>query len=308
MLSMYGTARTGSSPRMRGSLLRVLETGGVRGIIPAHAGLTVVLRAGVHVMRDHPRACGAHRLRLTVMRSASGSSPRMRGSPCREVGHGSADGIIPAHAGLTDARPPEDGPNRDHPRACGAHTCSSGIVVSSTGSSPRMRGSQGLTQADLADKGIIPAHAGLTEGRHVRVTGSGDHPRACGAHCMAYGNPLNYQGSSPRMRGSRSSKRSFPSPPGIIPAHAGLTKEKSEKVLDRGDHPRACGAHHGLATVVAIVQGSSPRMRGSRGGRRRTRRGLGIIPAHAGLTVADDVFDKSHRDHPRACGAHQSLA
>ena len=32
--------RMGSSPRMRGSLLRVVDAGNVQGIIPAHAGLT----------------------------------------------------------------------------------------------------------------------------------------------------------------------------------------------------------------------------------------------------------------------------
>ena len=31
---------------------------------------------------------------------------------------------------------------------------------------------------------------------------------------------------------------------------------------------------------------------------------LGIIPAHAGLTVTKAVSSAKNRDHPRACGAH----
>ena len=30
----------------------------------------------------------------------------------------------------------------------------------------------------------------------------------------------------------------------------------------------------------------------------------GIIPAHAGLTYADEDIMRVKRDHPRACGAH----
>ena len=31
---------------------------------------------------------------------------------------------------------------------------------------------------------------------------------------------------------------------------------------------------------------------------------LGIIPAHAGLTVGRQIADRDIMDHPRACGAH----
>ena len=51
---------TGSSPRMRGSLHRLLLAMLSAGIIPAHAGLTCSGCRHSSAPWDHPRACGAH--------------------------------------------------------------------------------------------------------------------------------------------------------------------------------------------------------------------------------------------------------
>ena len=91
----------GSSPRMRGSLVRMCKYIGKIGIIPAHAGLTWESRTTNCSSRDHPRACGAHVLALADFESRWGSSPRMRGSQARTHAEHGAPGIIPAHAGLT---------------------------------------------------------------------------------------------------------------------------------------------------------------------------------------------------------------
>ena len=78
--SFLDTGVPGSSPRMRGSpdLLEKFQV--ALGIIPAHAGLT---GDSIHVtktLRDHPRACGAHRNSFMSTARLPGSSPRMRGS------------------------------------------------------------------------------------------------------------------------------------------------------------------------------------------------------------------------------------
>ena len=52
--------KMGSSPRMRGSPLVARPWPPRPGIIPAHAGLTLVRHAAGILARDHPRACGAH--------------------------------------------------------------------------------------------------------------------------------------------------------------------------------------------------------------------------------------------------------
>ena len=49
-------------------------------------------------------------------------------------------------------------------------------------------------------------------------------------------------------------------------------------------------------------------MRGSRVSASTSTLSGGIIPAHAGLTPNARICDGHTRDHPRACGAHRSLA
>ena len=152
------------------------------GIIPAHAGLTVILVLVLNHVRDHPRACGAHFFITPACESAKGSSPRMRGSLARMTGDPMRIGIIPAHAGLTHRRLARGGICRDHPRACGAHAPAKIQSACATGSSPRMRGSLYSRKVFKLRQGIIPAHAGLTMLYERSLRLRRDHPRACGAH------------------------------------------------------------------------------------------------------------------------------
>ena len=56
---------------------------------------------------------------------------------------------------------------------------------------------------------------------------------------------------------------------------------------------------------IVYESGSSPRVRGKRGGAPRRARKAGLIPARAGKTVLpSDVPDYS-RAHPRACGENR---
>ncbi len=53
-----GFAGGGSSPRMRGKRCERFPEHGNRGLIPAHAGKTVLVFASLLVCGAHPRACG----------------------------------------------------------------------------------------------------------------------------------------------------------------------------------------------------------------------------------------------------------
>ena len=55
--------RSGSSPRMRGTLLVFRRARRRGGIIPAYAGNTRLALAAQLPHRDHPRVCGEHRKR-----------------------------------------------------------------------------------------------------------------------------------------------------------------------------------------------------------------------------------------------------
>ena len=75
----------GSSPRMRGSLKRRELDVNENRIIPAHAGLTSRMHAPSFFDGDHPRACGAHAVKIAFIAGNQGSSPRMRGSLMRHL-------------------------------------------------------------------------------------------------------------------------------------------------------------------------------------------------------------------------------
>ena len=147
----------------------------------------------------------------------------MRGSHLHRHTERSEPGIIPAHAGLTSTSAGTRRQDGDHPRACGAHMLLLALSAVARGSSPRMRGSRSPDSRISTSTGIIPAHAGLTAASTQFYDSFRDHPRACGAHYYSRNGKVNFPGSSPRMRGSRIIAERRPLPPGIIPAHAGLT-------------------------------------------------------------------------------------
>ena len=91
----------GSSPRMRGTLLRVRAERQSTGIIPAYAGNTRCRTGFQAGCGDHPRVCGEHQLDALVGGIRTGSSPRMRGTLAPVIIGHVAHGIIPAYAGNT---------------------------------------------------------------------------------------------------------------------------------------------------------------------------------------------------------------
>ena len=92
---------SGSSPRVRGTLIEPEYLASLDGIIPACAGNTLHgVRFGL-LYKDHPRVCGEHASLDVDGLSAVGSSPRVRGTPISDNGTVDDSGIIPACAGNT---------------------------------------------------------------------------------------------------------------------------------------------------------------------------------------------------------------
>ena len=98
---LRGAVCRGSSPRMRGTHRRGYATGCPTGIIPAHAGNTMLDTCEPSIV--------------------AGSSPRMRGTLAVILVCPFRLGIIPAHAGNTTTPSSPSCWLRDHPRACGEH-------------------------------------------------------------------------------------------------------------------------------------------------------------------------------------------
>ena len=261
-------AAEGSSPRMRGTLLRVRAERQSTGIIPAYAGNTRCRTGFQAGCGDHPRVCGEHQLDALVGGIRTGSSPRMRGTRVMQCDNRACGGIIPAYAGNTIQMRKAIFNNRDHPRVCGEHPW----YLTSTPSGWR----------------IIPAYAGNTPKRRSVAPRSRDHPRVCGEHRPAISKLTRALGSSPRMRGTQDHGGGCEHGSGIIPAYAGNTLVCGCECYVSWDHPRVCGEHPPRPVSGCPWLGSSPRMRGTRFIQFTSAFKHGIIPAYAGNTPAQE--------------------
>ena len=179
--------------------------------------------------------------------------------------------------------------------------------MQTSGSSPRMRGKRSRRRCPTSSPRIIPAHAGQTSCRNCGTHNHPDHPRACGANTIAFGEFFVGSGSSPRMRGKQTGSPDLADSVRIIPAHAGQTWGPCREDGPEPDHPRACGANSPTSPSTGRHNGSSPRMRGKQVPHDMPCRALRIIPAHAGQTRRVERAAFLITDHPRACGANVAV-
>ena len=177
-------------------------------------------------------------------------------------------------------------------------------LLRTPGSSPRMRGAHLHNELRATRVRIIPAYAGSTTAFLASTPKSRDHPRVCGEHARRAMLHASRRGSSPRMRGARSSATGKRLDHGIIPAYAGSTFVGVVEMLMQVDHPRVCGEHLLVPFFLQPAEGSSPRMRGARKRLHLEGRLRGIIPAYAGSTLSPLCGGYRARDHPRVCGEH----
>ena len=275
----------GSSPHVRGALLRVRAERQSTGIIPACAGSTMATVILLMNWRDHPRMCGEHYMSLRSDRIGAGSSPHVRGAPASNPLAVVASGIIPACAGSTAYFSRYSSRSRDHPRMCGEHFDAISALQRTAGSSPHVRGALHDTMHDLAETGIIPACAGSTSRFRGSLRRAWDHPRMCGEHGTCVHERFEHLGSSPHVRGARFILRLPADCLGIIPACAGSTLPDASGMTGRGDHPRMCGEHPMQELVNERAPGSSPHVRGAPCGSDSCHPQAGIIPACAGSTL-----------------------
>ena len=89
----------GSSPRVRGTLVKKPDALAVVRFIPAGAGNAGLPRAKHDRGAVHPRGCGERRSRVQASDVADGSSPRVRGTLAAGAGLIVYPRFIPAGAG-----------------------------------------------------------------------------------------------------------------------------------------------------------------------------------------------------------------
>ena len=153
---------------------------------------------------------------------------------------------------------------------------------------------------------FIPASAGNTTPRIPSRTSRAVHPRVCGEHHSLPKDAIERGGSSPRLRGTRFSKRERISLRRFIPASAGNTLVSAQTSLPITVHPRVCGEHFDLLSRSKSHAGSSPRLRGTLRGVPRLNDSSRFIPASAGNTRPRGPSPRKGPVHPRVCGEHCS--
>ena len=99
--SPLATIRTGSSPRMWGTLYQGYGERDCKRFIPTHVGNTLSPMIISAMRAVHPHACGEHTSVFEVIILQPGSSPRMWGTPHCFLNNGLRVRFIPTHVGKT---------------------------------------------------------------------------------------------------------------------------------------------------------------------------------------------------------------
>ena len=172
--------RRGSSPLTRGKQCCCPCRSQRAGLIPAHAGKTPSRWSRTGRAPAHPRSRGENPTGARASTSASGSSPLTRGKRIVPVTVRAEPRLIPAHAGKT--QPPFSSfcCIAAHPRSRGENSRSTVMPRSLTGSSPLTRGKLRPGEPLVANRRLIPAHAGKTYCQDCQARSWPAHPRSRG--------------------------------------------------------------------------------------------------------------------------------
>ena len=193
------------------------------GLIPAHAGKTYPSSRRAYLPRAHPRSRGENVQGYLASHFLIGSSPLTRGKPPRGPPREVGAGLIPAHAGKTPACDAVHTLPRAHPRSRGENPKTRSEPHLGPGSSPLTRGKPSQLQDSAPTRGLIPAHAGKTQGGDPAVGRTGAHPRSRGENRRQARRRQGRDGSSPLTRGKHGGDRRRRARSRLIPAHAGKT-------------------------------------------------------------------------------------
>ena len=228
--------------------------------------------------------CGENSTNSDKAASILGSPPRVRGKQMMNEFIGTLGRITPACAGKTIVGKNCKILNWDHPRVCGENGLLLKMAAAMSGSPPRVRGKRSTSTISIRTRRITPACAGKTSSYKDNKLSYWDHPRVCGENSndsRVYG---AVSGSPPRVRGKPPFIRVNLLCPGITPACAGKTRERSHAVAGAEDHPRVCGENRRNNQCRPSPQGSPPRVRGKPRDRLHRAIRCRITPACAGKT------------------------
>ncbi len=177
----------GSSPRVRGTEPQARHEPHAARFIPACAGNGHAHDHGQRNRTVHPRVCGEREAAAKGSARSNGSSPRVRGTAGQPMVPGASRRFIPACAGNGRFDLGRSAVEPVHPRVCGERTLPVVASPRTHGSSPRVRGTDGVGVGDCAPVRFIPACAGNGSAcpRAIR-TAPGSSPRVRGTDALFF--------------------------------------------------------------------------------------------------------------------------
>ena len=222
LVASYPRSRyAGSSPRVRGTLATRPPTESRCRFIPACAGNAALSRGSPRALSVHPRVCGERHGSSYRCASCIGSSPRVRGTPLDQAGPRDRRRFIPACAGNANTSQTSASGLAVHPRVCGERIGAGRMILPSSGSSPRVRGTPLQDWPSRPRHRFIPACAGNAYHPHSPISSAPVHPRVCGERLSQQGAQPLLAGSSPRVRGTHLNFALHSANTRFIPACAG---------------------------------------------------------------------------------------
>ena len=276
----------GSSPRGRGKRQKRRPGDQGIGLIPAWAGKTTACAQPQSRSAAHPRVGGENCPARRCDRVRHGSSPRGRGKQTRRTFGVAGIRLIPAWAGKTQCWRGCQACRWAHPRVGGENHEIQAVRAVDPGSSPRGRGKRRRGSRHDGSRRLIPAWAGKTRRSGGASSMDAAHPRVGGENLAAIATQTGRQGSSPRGRGKRGSRKQVRDGRRLIPAWAGKTGTFLSHALRDAAHPRVGGENCDKLSDIQYLSGSSPRGRGKLSHALRDACFFGLIPAWAGKTMS----------------------
>ena len=167
-----------------------------------------------------------------------------------------------------------------------------------------MRGKRELRNPPVTGLRSIPACAGETSARPLKVGAGWVYPRVCGGNQPLFPDTILRGGLSPRVRGKRGDGAGGNAVKGSIPACAGETSALTALTPPAQVYPRVCGGNGSCAGRPPHRSGLSPRVRGKPDIRAAAPSGGRSIPACAGETRCTICPARSCTVYPRVCGGN----
>ena len=235
---------SGSSPRVWGTRHWVVCRADTGRFIPTCVGNASSLASSSAWPTVHPHVCGERSSASIAETSENGSSPRVWGTLLLLNECDVSQRFIPTCVGNAAAGVPSGSESAVHPHVCGER--------------------DKIAMLGILLVRFIPTCVGNATARPGPGCAAPVHPHVCGERVTPIATQKTSDGSSPRVWGTRHPDRHAKDIGRFIPTCVGNARQWSGGRNARAVHPHVCGERNITVNTNQIINGSSPRVWGTR--------------------------------------------